>query len=95
MIKLDGWAHGGFSEPSVPTEDVNPSAISFSDISSERLAYIASSGILLDALIFPSDNGSAIAVAISNGTAAAVSDGSFDGVLQRGSSAFILAPTNT
>ena len=40
-----------------------------------------------------------IAAAISNGTAASVSDGSFDGALQRGSSAFIISPaadyTNT
>ena len=43
----------------------------------------------------PTDNGSAIAAAILRGTASAVSDGSYDGVLQRGSSAFIISPNDT
>ena len=47
---------------------------------------------LLDKYTLPSDGGAAIAHAISAGTAAAVSDGSYDDSRQAGSSAFIIAP---
>ena len=67
--------------------------MSYADIPAARLAFLASPGVLLDELVLPPDIGSAIAAAISNGTAASVSDGSFDGALQRGSSAFLVSPT--
>merc|ERR1712091_192810 len=49
--------------------------------------------LLLDKFILPSDGGEVIAQAIASGTAAAVSDGSFDDKRQAGSSAFIIAPS--
>ena len=42
--------------------------------------------------MLPPDGGAAIAHTISAGTAAAVSDGSYDDSRQAGSSAFIIAP---
>jgi hypothetical protein len=42
--------------------------------------------------VLPDDGGAAIALAISAGTATAVSDGSYDDSRQAGSSAFIIAP---
>ena len=94
MVKMDGWKHWSLCEPVIPTDDVNPSSVSYDTVPAARQAFLASPGILLDALTLPPDNGAAIATAISNGTAVSVSDGSFDSVLQRGSSAFIISPTN-
>ena len=93
-MKSDGWDYWGFNVPSVPADDIDPSSVSYADVSAARLAFLASPGVLLDELALPPDDCLAIAAAISDGTAASVSDGSFDGVLQRGSSAFIISPTN-
>ena len=46
--------------------------MSFADVPAAKLAFLASPGVLLDALALPPYNGSAIAAAISNGTAASV-----------------------
>jgi len=58
-----------------------------------RRGFLSSSGVLLDNLSLAPDLAQSIADAISAGNAAAVSDGSFDAGLQRGTLAFVLAPS--
>ena len=80
MVKQDSWYYLGSTPPSLPADDVNPSSLAFDDIASAGFAFLASPGVLLDELTFPADAGTSIATSIANGTAASVSDGSFDGV---------------
>ena len=53
------------------------------------------SSVLIDSITLPSDECLAIAAAIKNGTACAISDGSYEAVPQQGSSGFIITPGKT
>jgi len=91
MVKADGWGYADVAPEPPVSDDVNPFETTYPDIQSARFAFLSSPGVLLDTLSVPSDNGLAIANAITNGSASAVSDGSFDSSIMRGSSAFIIS----
>ena len=78
--------------PDVDPSEFNPILESYSCSLSAFQASIASSRVLLDLVDLPLDGGQDIGTAISANTAVAVSDGSFNPTLQRGTSAFIIAP---
>ena len=92
MVKPVSWSVWEHEPHETPADDINPATVAHASLAEAQHAFISSPGVLLDALTFPPDDGAAIAEAITNGTAAAISDGSFDPVLQRGSSAFLLSP---
>ena len=51
--------------------------------------------VMIDSITLPSDECLAIATAIKNGTACAISDGSYEDDPQQGSSGFIITPGKT
>ena len=53
------------------------------------------SSVLIDSIKLPTDECLAIATAIKNGTACAISDGSYEPIPQQGSSGFIITPGKT
>ena len=67
----------------------------FADIEEAFEVSRESERILIDDYTLPEDECTAIAIAIRNGTARAISDGSYIEEVQKGSSAFIITPGKT
>ena len=88
-MAFESWYRWGYDIPSPPSD--NPGAVPYPDILSAQQAFLSSSRVPLDTLSLTPAVAHSIADAILAGTAAAVSDGSFDAGLQRGTSAFVLA----
>lgn len=75
--------------------DPSPYDGPFADIDEAFETSKACNRILIDEYIIPEDECKAIAIAIINGTARAISDGSFKPDVKKGSSAFITTPGKT
>ena len=91
MVKKDNAYPWWYEATLRPPDRYDPRTTSHPCLIAAFQASIDSAHVLLDEILLPIDGAVALAQAISAGTAAAVSDGSFCPVASRGSSAFTIA----
>jgi hypothetical protein len=86
------WQH---EEPEDDLTSYNPTTGPFLCIQDAFDSSIASERILIDEVKLPTDHCQAIATAITNGSANAISDGSYDPITHKGTSSFIIVSGKT
>ena len=90
LIALESHTHWHYETPDDDLTSYNPAEGPFGCIHDAFDSSIASEKILLDVIDLPKDNCQAISIAIKNGTARAISDGSYDPLTQKGTSSLTI-----
>ena len=95
VVALESHASWQYEDPEDDLTSYDPTTGPFLCIQDAFDSSIASQRILIDEVQLPSDHCQAIATAISNGTANAISDGSYDPITHKGTSSFIIVSGKT
>jgi hypothetical protein len=78
VVAIECYTEWQYESPDEDLTSYNPTEGTFSCIHDAFDSSIASEKILLDAVNLPQDNCQAISIAITKGTARAISNGSYD-----------------